>query len=139
MHKNYINIGALSNRKNVTYKWDNVFKNGPSKIRGRQPLKNLNWHGLLNRPYHFKFFKGCLPQILLDPFLNTLSQMQLHNQRCNINKNMTEQPPYTNKIHTCAPLFNEISMTQKMKLLSLIESIYLILNWKLKFTNSNYT
>ena len=23
----------------------------------------------------FKFFKGCLPQILLGPFLNTLSQM----------------------------------------------------------------
>ena len=27
----------------------------------------------LNRPYHFKFFKGCLPQILLGSFLNTLS------------------------------------------------------------------
>ena len=25
-----------------------------------------------SRPYHFKFFEGCLPQILLDPFLNTL-------------------------------------------------------------------
>ena len=29
----------------------------------------------LNRPYPFKFLKGCLPQILLGPFLNTLSQM----------------------------------------------------------------
>ena len=29
----------------------------------------------LSRPYHFKFFKGCLPQILLGPFLNTLSQI----------------------------------------------------------------
>ena len=38
--------------------WDKVFKNGPSKICGRQPLS---------------FFKGCLPQILLGPFLNTLS------------------------------------------------------------------
>ena len=27
----------------------------------------------LCRPYHFKFFKGCLSQILLGPFLNTLS------------------------------------------------------------------
>ena len=35
--------------------WDKVFKNGPSKICGRQPLK---------------FFKGCLPQILLGPLLN---------------------------------------------------------------------
>ena len=26
----------------------------------------------LSRPYPFKFFKGCLPQILLGPFLNTL-------------------------------------------------------------------
>ena len=31
-------------------------------------------HGsCLSRPYPFKFFKGCLPQILLGPFLNTLS------------------------------------------------------------------
>ena len=27
----------------------------------------------LGRPYHFKFFKGCLPQILLGPFLNYLT------------------------------------------------------------------
>ena len=33
--------------------WDKVFKNGPSKI-----------------------FKGCLPQILLGPFLNNLSYMK---------------------------------------------------------------
>ena len=26
-------------------------------------------------PYHFKFFKGCLPQNLLGPFLNTLTQI----------------------------------------------------------------
>ena len=33
----------------------------------------------LGRPNHFKFFKGCLPQILLSPFLNTLSQI-IHHQ-----------------------------------------------------------
>ena len=27
--------------------WDKVFKSGPSKICGRQPLKNLNGYGLL--------------------------------------------------------------------------------------------
>ena len=27
--------------------WDKVFKNGPSKICGRQPLKYLKWYGLL--------------------------------------------------------------------------------------------
>ena len=31
----------------------------------------------LSRPYHFKFFKDCLPQILLGPFLNTLSNIAL--------------------------------------------------------------
>ena len=49
-------------------KWDKVFENGPSKICRRQPLKNLKW---------FKFLECCLPQVLLDPFLNTLSQMLL--------------------------------------------------------------
>ena len=29
-----------------------------------------------DRPYPFKFFKGCLPQILLGSFFNTLSQIQ---------------------------------------------------------------
>ena len=27
------------------------------------------------RPYHFKFFEACLPQILLDLFLNTLTHI----------------------------------------------------------------
>ena len=31
----------------------------------------------LSRPHPFKFFKGCLPQILLGPFLNTCTQMTL--------------------------------------------------------------
>ena len=29
----------------------------------------------LRRPYHFKTFKGCLPQISIGPFLNTLSHL----------------------------------------------------------------
>ena len=29
----------------------------------------------LHRPYHFKIFKGCLPQISIGPFLNTLSHL----------------------------------------------------------------
>ena len=41
------------------------------KICGRAPLKNLKRYGLL------KFFKGCLPQILIGSFMNTLSQMYL--------------------------------------------------------------
>ena len=29
----------------------------------------------LSRAYHSKFFKGCLPQILFGPFLNTLTHI----------------------------------------------------------------
>ena len=32
----------------------------------------------LSRPYPFKIFKGCLPQILLGPFLNTWAQIWLN-------------------------------------------------------------
>ena len=43
-------------------------------------MKRLNTMFLVNvpclsRPYPLKFFKGCLPQILPGPFLNTLFQM----------------------------------------------------------------
>ena len=31
--------------------WDKVFKNGPSEICGRQPLKNLKWYGLLKHGF----------------------------------------------------------------------------------------
>ena len=34
----------------------------------------------LNRPYHFKLLKGCLPQILLGSFLNALSYTSLLKQ-----------------------------------------------------------
>ena len=46
--------------------WGKVFKNGATKICGRQLLS----------PYHLKFFKGCLPQVLLGPFLNALSHIK---------------------------------------------------------------
>ena len=49
--------------------WDKVFKNAPSKICGRQPLKNLK------HTISLKFFKDCLPQISHGPILNTLSHL----------------------------------------------------------------
>ena len=62
-------MGARS-RRSSTFKnqlvllkvlWNKVFKNGQSKICGRQLLKNLKGYGLLGRP------------LLLGPFLNILS------------------------------------------------------------------
>ena len=43
--------------------WDKVFKIGNGNMV------------CLSRSYHFKFFKDCLPQILLGPPLNTLSHL----------------------------------------------------------------
>ena len=47
--------------------------NGSSKICGRQPLKNLKGYGLFKQKNPFRFLKGCLPQTLLSPLLNTVS------------------------------------------------------------------
>ena len=41
-------------------------------------LVSSPWKVCLGRLYHFKFFKGCLPKILLGPFLNTLTHMQIN-------------------------------------------------------------
>ena len=51
--------------------------NGSSKICGRQPLKNLKGYGLFKQTNPFRFLKGCLPQTLLSPLLNTLSQVPI--------------------------------------------------------------
>ena len=49
--------------------WDKIFKNGPSKICGRQPLKNFTWLILLEnfvayilRFYNRSFFSKLLFQ-----------------------------------------------------------------------------
>ena len=46
-------------------------KNGSSKIYGKQPLRNLKY--IL--PKQTNFFEGCLPQILLGPFLSNLTNV----------------------------------------------------------------
>ena len=55
--------------------WIKVFKNGPSKICRRQHLKNMKWYGLLRQAISLQIFKGCLPKILIGPFLNNLTHM----------------------------------------------------------------
>ena len=46
-----------------------------SKFCVRQSLKNFKDIVNLRRLYPFKFFKGCLPQNLHSPLLNTLPYM----------------------------------------------------------------
>ena len=55
--------------------WDKVFNSGLNKFCGRQPLKKLKGYRILKQTISFKFFKGCLPQNLLSPLLNTLSHL----------------------------------------------------------------
>ena len=49
----------------------------------------------LGSPYQFKFFKGCLPQILLDSFLNTLTHITLvvpqKDRKCRIYRGLAAQ------------------------------------------------
>ena len=56
--------------------WVEQFKNGRSKICGRQPLI---WSNMvyLDRQHLFRSFKGYLPRILLGPFLNTLTHFRV--------------------------------------------------------------
>ena len=60
---------------NYWWKLVKVFKNRPSKICGRQLSKNLEWYVYIGRPYYFKIIKGCVLQVLLVPFLYTLTQV----------------------------------------------------------------
>ena len=68
-----INWWKFQNSK--SYKWNNVFKNGPIKICWRQPLKVSSDIVCLTRPYQFKPFKVCFPQILPGTFLNIIPQI----------------------------------------------------------------
>ena len=57
--------------KSMIYSYETMYS-GMDQVRlifGRQPFKN--------RPYHFKFLKSYLQQILLGPFLNTLPLVEL--------------------------------------------------------------
>ena len=44
-------------RVKLWIKWDKVFMSGPSKICGRQPLKNLKDYGLLKQTISLQTFK----------------------------------------------------------------------------------
>ena len=66
--------------------WDKVFRDGPSKTCGRQPLKNWKGHGLLKQTIHLHIFLDCLSQILLSLFLNTLPHIALNPLASGIHK-----------------------------------------------------
>ena len=60
---------------------EKVFKNGPSVICGRQPLKNLKGCGLLQVDHNpSKLVKAVFHKISVGPFLNTLSHMLPHSR-----------------------------------------------------------
>ena len=79
----------------------------------------LKGYGLL-----FKFIKGCLPQILLNPFLNTSSHTEA---KCNSNKAVSE-----NKSDLL--LLIKISTTDKRRSLIYQEEIFIRLPKKMYCT-----
>ena len=86
-----------------TTKWGKVFKTGPSKICGRQPLRNLKWYGLLRQTISLQNFSRLsstnftwsifeyLSQImfvirwLLSKYINTSKLLDL-NKKAYVNK-----------------------------------------------------
>ena len=57
-------------------KWGKVFKNGPNKTCGRQPLKNLKWYGLLREIPSFQHSGWIIPWKWLRKNLQVKSNFQ---------------------------------------------------------------
>ena len=63
----------LGIRSSFQIEWPETYK----EIWNLFSTWKINYRIWLSGPYLFPFFKGCLSQILLDPFLNTLSHLTL--------------------------------------------------------------
>ena len=50
------NISITTMKLMLQNKWVKVFKNGPSKMFGRESLKNLKWYDLLRKTLSFQIF-----------------------------------------------------------------------------------
>ena len=92
---NFLNLFIKITRTII--KWDKVFKNGPSKICGRQRLKNLKGHGQL--------LSHLLKAFLLGTFLNSLSQIWFWN------KNSLERALFWNQFLKVIMVFNSDSIS----------------------------
>ena len=64
----------------------------------------------LSRPYQFKFFKGCLPQISLGPFLNTLSHLWLRVSKW-LKSEAHSEPYPTSNMELYVKLVNSFSLS----------------------------
>ena len=68
-------ILSRSLRKDLAASWNIKWTSKPTGWHSSDnSLSNMVCQ---NRPYHFKFFKDCIPHILLGPYLNTLSHKWL--------------------------------------------------------------
>ena len=75
--KSHYQVTVLTNYFALTTNGTKYLRKGQLNFVGDSLLKI--WRGMicLSRSHPFKFVKGFLPHILLGPFLNTLSQVQL--------------------------------------------------------------
>ena len=63
-------------------KWDKVFKNGPSRICGRQPLKNFTWSILEYFASYVAFYHILRLQPLFQ-FIQILKTIEINNSGTN--------------------------------------------------------
>ena len=54
----------------VSLSWDKIFKNGPSKIFGRQPLQNMKVYGLLKARKKWNMFRK-ITSLFIEEVLKT--------------------------------------------------------------------
>ena len=80
----------------------------------------------LNRTYHFKFFKGCLPQILLGIFLNTFSHLFL---RCQ--KKLSARTTFMNEVKSIGNAINSFNSTDFIRVILYGDENFDVTNFKL--------
>ena len=82
----------------------------------------------LSRPYPFRFFKDCLPQTLLGPLLNTLSQMkQILKQQL-----LTVKPWNKNEIKPMQASIKPLNFFQNISIFHIFVTASLTINKFLK-------
>ena len=102
--------------------WDKLFNNGPSKICGRQPLKNLKGHGVLKADHSLSNFLKtvfhifylvrswllCLMRLFYN--LHIFILMSLNDSSSASVVARSPHPPYTSKMESFGTILNESNL-----------------------------
>ena len=99
----------LISSKCIYFVWVTVFKNGPSKTCGRQPLKNLKWYGrftqLVSNLFTIYWNRSFFYNSVKKANFNNGARFLPHNLRVDKNVRINPQEPPTSwkhKMKCCA-------------------------------------